>query len=56
MDATVVQLTGDTLPLKKDLVNGRIYISTPEKFDSLTRNLNGGAFLDLVKLIIFDEV
>ncbi|SCV02462.1 LAME_0H01068g1_1 [Lachancea meyersii CBS 8951] len=52
----VVELTGDSLPDPKDVRDATIIITTPEKFDGISRNWQTRKFVQEVSLIIMDEI
>ncbi|CDW82626.1 u5 small nuclear ribonucleoprotein 200 kda helicase [Stylonychia lemnae] len=53
---TVKELTGDINLTKSQIDETQIIVTTPEKWDIITRKSGDRAFLELVKLIIIDEV
>ncbi|XBW36202.1 hypothetical protein QEN19_001783 [Hanseniaspora menglaensis] len=52
----VVELTGDSDTSKKELRNGHVIVSTPEKWDIISRKFSNGSLIKNVKLMILDEV
>ncbi len=52
----VRELSGDVHLTKKELEETHIIISTPEKWDIITRKTGEKTFTELVKLLIIDEV
>ncbi|ANZ73177.1 BA75_01270T0 [Komagataella pastoris] len=52
----VVELTGDSLPEAKEIREANIVITTPEKFDGISRNWQTRKFVQQVSLIIMDEI
>ena len=52
---SVVELTGDFTPDVESLNNASIIITTPEKWDGITRKKDL-KYIQKVKLIIFDEI
>ncbi|SCU79563.1 LADA_0B01552g1_1 [Lachancea dasiensis] len=52
----VIELTGDSLPDPKDVRDATIIITTPEKFDGISRNWQTRKFVQEVSLIIMDEI
>lgn len=52
----VVELTGDTNPEASEIRSANIIITTPEKFDGLSRNWQTRKFVQQVKLVVMDEV
>lgn len=52
----VRELSGDVHLTKRELEETQIIISTPEKWDIITRKTGEKTFTELVKLIIIDEV
>lgn len=52
----LVELTGDSLPAAKDIREADIIITTPEKFDGISRNWQTRKFVQQVSLVILDEI
>ncbi|CCH60480.1 hypothetical protein TBLA_0C06880 [Henningerozyma blattae CBS 6284] len=52
----VIELTGDSLPDPKDVRDASIIITTPEKFDGISRNWQTRKFVQEVSLVIMDEI
>ena len=52
----VKELTGDMQLTKQEIKETQIIITTPEKWDVMTRKNNDGSLLELVRLLIIDEV
>lgn len=52
----VVELTGDSLPEAKEIKESDIIITTPEKFDGISRNWQTRTFVQSVSLVIMDEI
>ncbi|KAM3165145.1 Antiviral helicase SLH1 [Lachancea thermotolerans] len=52
----VIELTGDSLPDPRDVKDATIIITTPEKFDGISRNWQTRKFVQEVSLIIMDEI
>lgn len=52
----VIELTGEGSNNKSDLQNADIIVTTPEKWDGLSRSWKSRNYVKSVKLIIFDEV
>jgi len=52
----VRELTGDVHLTKAQIDETQIIVTTPEKWDIVTRKSGDRAYLDLVKLVIIDEV
>lgn len=52
----LVELTGDSLPEAKDVRAADIIITTPEKFDGISRNWQTRKFVQQVSLVIMDEI
>lgn len=52
----LVELTGDSLPDAKDVREADIIITTPEKFDGISRNWQTRKFVQQVSLVIMDEI
>lgn len=52
----VIELTGDYTPDIETLMNADIVITTPEKWDGISRNWNNRGYVKMVCLVIFDEI
>lgn len=52
----IVELTGDSLPGVKEVREADIIITTPEKFDGISRNWQSRKFVQEVSLVIMDEI
>lgn len=52
----LVELTGDSLPEAKDVREADIIITTPEKFDGISRNWQTRKFVQEISLVIMDEI
>ena len=52
----VEELSGDFTPDIKTLIKADILVTTPEKWDGVSRNWNSRSYVSNVKLIIFDEI
>lgn len=52
----VVELTGDSIPAAKEVKEASIIITTPEKFDGISRNWQTRKFVQQVSLVIMDEI
>ena len=53
---SVLELTGDCTPDLAALKDADLLITTPEKWDIITRKSGERAYVELVKLLIIDEV
>lgn len=53
---TLVELTGDTTPDSAAVRNANVIITTPEKWDSISRNWKYRKYVQQVGLIIMDEI
>jgi pre-mRNA-splicing helicase BRR2 len=53
---TVAELTGDRQLTKQQIANTQIIVTTPEKWDIITRKANDRSYTKLVRLIIIDEI
>ncbi|KAG7922565.1 hypothetical protein KL905_001786 [Ogataea polymorpha] len=53
---TVNELTGDSNLTKHQIATTQILVTTPEKWDVITRKMNDASYVRLVRLIILDEV
>lgn len=56
LNLKLVELTGDSTPDSNSIKNADIIITTPEKFDGISRNWQSRKFVQDVSLIIMDEV
>lgn len=56
LNRRLVELTGDNTPDASTIRNADIIITTPEKFDGISRNWQSRKFVQEVSLIIMDEV
>lgn len=52
----LVELTGDYLPHAREVKDANIIITTPEKFDGISRNWQTRKFVQKVSLVIMDEI
>lgn len=52
----IVELTGDTAPDARIIRQSDIIITTPEKFDGISRNWKTRKFVQDVSLVIMDEI
>ncbi|KAG9299631.1 hypothetical protein G9A89_020802 [Geosiphon pyriformis] len=52
----VSELTGDRQLTKQQISETQIIVTTPEKWDVITRKATDRSYTNLVKLIIFDEI
>lgn len=52
----LVELTGDSLPEAKDVREADIIVTTPEKFDGISRNWKTRKFVQKISLVIMDEI
>ncbi|EPX74852.1 U5 snRNP complex subunit Brr2 [Schizosaccharomyces octosporus yFS286] len=52
----VSELTGDSQLTKQQITNTQVIVTTPEKWDIITRKSNDLSYVNLVRLIIIDEV
>lgn len=55
-DLTVRELTGDNQLTKAQIEDTQIIVTTPEKWDIVTRKSGDRTYTQLVKLLIIDEV
>ena len=53
---TVRELSGDSSLTRQQIAETQILVTTPEKWDIVTRQGEGRAFTQLVKLVIIDEI
>ncbi|KAL7066579.1 DEAD/DEAH box helicase family protein [Cryptosporidium serpentis] len=58
LNINILLITGNTNPTIKELFEACIYITTPEKWDSLTRRWwsEKKSYMRTVRLVIFDEI
>jgi replicative superfamily II helicase len=52
----VLELTGDVTPDLKSLKNADVLITTPEKWDGISRNWQHRSYVSSVALVIIDEI
>lgn len=52
----LVELTGDSTPEASDVNKASIIVTTPEKFDGISRNWQSRKFVQQVSLVIMDEI
>jgi len=52
----LVEMTGDSLPEAREVREADIIITTPEKFDGISRNWQTRKFVQEVSLVIMDEI
>lgn len=52
----VSELTGDSNLTKHEIASTQILVTTPEKWDVITRKSNDASYVKLVRLIIIDEI
>lgn len=53
---TVAELTGDRQLTKQQIADTQIIVTTPEKWDVITRKATDMSYTNLVRLIIIDEI
>ncbi|KAJ2744981.1 Pre-mRNA splicing [Coemansia sp. BCRC 34301] len=53
---TVAELTGDSQLTKQQITDTQLIVTTPEKWDVVTRKGSEGSYTDLVRLVIIDEI
>ncbi|KAJ2722989.1 Pre-mRNA splicing [Coemansia sp. Benny D115] len=53
---TVSELTGDSQLTKAQITNTQLLVTTPEKWDVVTRKGGEGSYARLVRLVIIDEI
>ncbi|KCV68921.1 hypothetical protein H696_04341 [Fonticula alba] len=56
LGVNVAELTGDAQLTKAQIAETQIIVTTPEKWDIITRKANDRSYTNLVSLIIIDEV
>lgn len=52
----VAELTGDRQLTKQQIADTQIIVTTPEKFDVITRKGSETSYINLVRLVIIDEI
>ena len=55
-DITVRELSGDVQLSREEIDSTQIIVTTPEKWDIITRKSSDNTYLSLIKLIIIDEI
>ena len=55
-DIKVGELTGDAQMTKAQIAETQIIVTTPEKWDVITRKSTDTSYTNLVRLIIIDEI
>jgi len=53
---TVAELTGDRQLTKEQITNTQVIVTTPEKWDVITRKASDTSYTNLVRLICVDEI
>ena len=53
---TVNELSGDSSLTRQQISETQLLVTTPEKFDIVTRQGEGRAYTNLIKLVIIDEI
>ncbi|KAF9586602.1 activating signal cointegrator 1 complex subunit [Lunasporangiospora selenospora] len=56
MNKNLIELTGDVTPDIKSIENADIIITTPEKWDGISRNWQTRPYVQKVSLVIIDEI
>lgn len=56
LNLRIVEMTGDITPDLRALLNADIIITTPEKWDGISRNWQNRAYVRSVGLVIMDEI
>ena len=56
IEKRVIELTGDYTPDQETLKQADILVTTPEKWDGISRNWQHRSYVKNVGLIIFDEI
>jgi activating signal cointegrator complex subunit 3 len=56
MKKKVVELTGDYTPDLEALISANVLVTTPEKWDGISRNWQNRNYVTQIGLIIFDEI
>ncbi|KAI9298963.1 Sec63-domain-containing protein [Neoconidiobolus thromboides FSU 785] len=56
LNIKVAELTGDTQLTKTQIAETQIIVTTPEKWDVITRKATDRSYTNLVRLIIIDEI
>ena len=55
-DCVVSELTGDSRVSKKEINSSDVIVTTPEKWDVITRKFGSNTFLNDIRLIVIDEI
>lgn len=53
---TVMELTGDSQLSKEQIAGTQVIVTTPEKWDIITRKSGDRTYTQLVRLVIIDEI
>lgn len=56
LNKRLVELTGDVTPDLRALLTSDVIVTTPEKWDGVSRNWHGRSYVRSVGLIIMDEI
>lgn len=56
LNKVVIEVTGDVTPTAQELNAANIIITTPEKWDSLSRGWQGRNYVQQMGLMIIDEI
>lgn len=56
MNIKTVELTGDYTPDLDQLLEAQVVITTPEKWDGISRNWENRSYVKRVGLIVLDEI
>jgi activating signal cointegrator complex subunit 3 len=53
---SVVELTGDVTPDMRSIIKASVIVTTPEKWDAVSRSWQTRSFVQAVRLIVIDEI
>ena len=56
MYCRVVELTGDVVPDMKAVANADLIVTTPEKWDGVSRSWQSRSYVKAVSLLVIDEI
>ena len=56
LDKKVVELTGDITPDVRAILKASVIVTTPEKWDAVSRSWQTRSFVQAVRLIVIDEI
>ena len=56
LDKPVIELTGDITPDVQAIKKAKVIVTTPEKWDAVSRSWQTRSFVQAVRLIVIDEI